>query len=283
MTESDIYQKHLEKMYDLHGSGEGAVLSYIKRNMMRFEKGGAKGFLPVRKFAELGFNRVLKEMAERGLDFRLIKVKGITLPQTVLDDYLERAKWYDPDCLKEIIQNGHYDQEDLANSYIKLCHLHKEALENNDKTIDCLSLDVVTDAFLKEGMDFSHLTTDGEVPFYALCSVYDKAKSVKEIPNIEAYEKMVFACIKKGLDQGVDLNVVDKNYRTGFSVKSGELKGLFVRYQQTVEDKRLLDLFVIVEQLAKGAVESQMIQKISSHITQLKKDIINSRKRMNIR
>ncbi|MBQ3034920.1 MAG: hypothetical protein IJD25_02580, partial [Alphaproteobacteria bacterium] len=135
-----------------------------------------------------------------------------------------------------------------------------------------------TDVFLKEGMDFSSLV-EGKVPFYALCGIYDTFKS-KKIDVSESYQKLIVSCIQKGLDRDVDLNVVDKHNKTGFSFKSMELKSKFVRYQAIKDNERLLDLFVIVDQLAKGEKEAVSFQKITKHITQLQKDIMNAKKRM---
>ncbi len=274
---SDIYQIHLNKMYDLHGSGEGAVLSYMKRNMLSFEGVEENKGLFVKLFCELGFDRVLKEMGDRGFDFRVIKEEdGSSL--TVLDAYLKQARWYDPDCLKVIIDAGKYNKEDIARSFIKVCDLHKESLQNKTKEINCLNLDVVLDVALKEGMDLSSLV-EGRVPFYALCDVYDFIKH-KKMTVSPSYQKMLVSCIQKGLDLDVDLNVVDDNNRTGFSFSSMELKAKFVRYQSIKDDERLLDLFMIVDQLANGQVEKASTQKIAKHIKQLQKDIFNARKRM---
>ena len=133
---SDIYQIHLKKMYDLHGSGEGAVLSYIKRNMLSFEgvKENKSSF--VNLFAELGFDRVLKEMGDRGFDFHFIEKEEVNSSQTVLDDYLKQARWYDPDCLKVIIDAGQYSQDEVAQSFITVCDLHKESLQNKTKEMN---------------------------------------------------------------------------------------------------------------------------------------------------
>ncbi len=278
MTENDIYQKHLNHMYELHGVGEGAILSYMKRNLLSFEKEAGKGSLPILFFAECGFDRVLKEMSTRGLDFRTIKEEGSVAPKTVLDDYLEQAKWYDADCLHVIINAGNYSKEDLAKSFIKLCNLHKEHIQTKEKKTGCLNLDIVTDVFLKEGFEFS-LLANGKVPFYALCDIYD-LMSTKKIEISESYQKMIVSCIQKGLDAGVDLNVVDENFRTGFSFKSMELKSKFVRYQSIKDDERLLDLFMVVEGLLKGDVAPDAPQKIAKHVHQLRKDISNAKKRM---
>lgn len=276
MIENDISQKHLDQMSELCWSSEGAVLSYIKRNMLSFKNlNGEKASL-IRRFAENGFDRVLSEMADRDLNLYDLNQEGES--QTLLDDYLKYAKWYDPDCLSVIITKGHYSKDDLAKSFINVCEAHINNLQSEDKEIECLNLDIVTDVFLKEGMDFSSLV-EGKVPFYALCGIYDTFKS-KKIDVSESYQKLIVSCIQKGLENNVDLNVVDKHNKTAFSFKSMELKSKFVRYQAIKDNERLLDLFVIVDQLAKGEKEAVSFQKITKHITQLQKDIMNAKKRM---
>ena len=74
MSETGLYQKQLREMYDLRGNGEGAVLSYIKRNFITFEKGNTlNNESIVAFFADYGFDKVLREMASREMDFYAAK------------------------------------------------------------------------------------------------------------------------------------------------------------------------------------------------------------------
>lgn len=179
MQKKEKYLSHLMKMYDLCSEGEGCVLSYIKRNMLRFDEESEQNAYFIRAFGNFSFSRVLKEMGERGMDFKNIKKEGVLSSDLVLDDYLERVKKYDEKCLNAILEVGNYTPEELAKSYIKVCQLHKKSIENNDDLIECKHLEIVTDSFLKKGMDFSCLTSEGEVPFYALCELYDVATTTK--------------------------------------------------------------------------------------------------------
>lgn len=278
MTEMSIYSKQLAEMNELKDNSEGAVLSYMKRKMVSFEKGDVSGFSPVNVFASLGYNRVLEEMADRGFDFYSVTIEGAKQEKTVLDDYLEKAKWYDPDCLDVIITRGGYTNDDLAGSFINLCQQHQSAFKDNQDAISCWNLDVILDSFLKNGMNASTVVS-GHIPFHELCMLYDMVKKSKKDIVSSCYQKMIASCLQKCLDSGVDLNAIDEDNRTAFSYSDMEMKSRFVRHQKMIEDKRLLDLFLIVEQLAKGPVEPALIQKMTGHIAQLKKDIMNNQKR----
>lgn len=279
MQEFKLSLSNLSKMYELHTQGESGVLAYMKENDLTFEKMDRKEMYFFRAFAEMGFAGVLKEMSARGADFKNLKVDEKTSFETVLDNYLERAKIYNPNSLNVILSAGNYSPDELAEAYIKVCKLHQESIENNDNLIECKNLDVLTGVFLNKGMKFSCLTKNGVVPFYALCELYDAATLTKGFQAPESYEKMLDSCVQKGLNADVDLNVVDKNGHTGFMFKHKGLKSKFVRFQYLKDDERLLDLFLIVDQLVKGSVEPQLVTKMQKHIKQIQSDIQNGKKR----
>jgi len=282
MSETGLYQKQLREMYDLRGNSEGAVLSYIKRHFMTFDKGNVVDSKSiVAFFADYGFDRVLKSFAEGKMDFKNLKSveTGEILEETVLDNCLRVVKGYDSDCLNVIIKEGMYSQTDLAKSFICLCQLHQRAIKEEAQTVNCFCLDSVFEVFLDNKMDLNE-SVEGKIPFHAICDLYSVAKKQKMNP---AYQKMLAACVQRCLDEGADLNAVDSNNRTAFSINDMEMKSKFVRFQKMKEDKRLLDLFLVVDYLEKqlqqqGACSSGI--DLSKHIVSLKKDIAHYAKRM---
>ena len=278
MSETGLYQKQLREMYDLRGNGEGAVLSYIKRNFITFEKGNTlNNESIVAFFADYGFDKVLREMASREMDFYAAKEVGSLekMGKTVLDQYLMEAKWYDKDCLDLILSVGSYKSCDMARSFMNICEIQQQIVRTNASKIAGLNMHAVVDSFLENGLDLDE-EVDGRLPFHSLCALYSDAKKQNVSP---VYQKMLAACVQRCLDADVDLNAVDSKNRTAFSVNDIEMKSRFVRYQKLKEEKRLLDLFMVVDQLIQGGVTVESADLLKTHIVSLKKDISNYAKR----
>ena len=278
MTETGLYQKQLHEMYDLRGNGEGAVLSYIKRNFITFEKGNTlKDVSIVASFADCGFDRVLHEMAGRGMDFHDAREVGVLekTGKTVLDQYLMVAKWYDKDCLDLIIEAGSYQSCDMARSFMNICDAHQQIVRTDVTPIVGLNMYVVLDSFLEKGMDLNE-QVDGKLPFHTLCNLYAEAKKQNTPP---IYQKMLASCVQRCLDGDVDLNAVDSKNRTAFSITDMEMKSRFVRHQKMKEEKRLLDLFMVMDQLIQGQVSKESADLVKKHISSLKRDVFNYSKR----
>ncbi len=276
------YQKQLSEMYELRGNGQGAVLSYIKRNFMRFDLGNeGDSILPIVAFAELGFDRVLTEMAERGLDFHHLKnIKtGLKQSENPLNQYLKKASWYDPDCLDVIIRAGKYTSQELAYSFISLCKEHKKLIEQGLLKTACVDLKTVFDSFLTHQMNLNE-HVEKTMPFHALCDLYNTVKMPKYANNIpESYGQMLATCLDIALNNGADLNAVDGENRTAFSFNNMEMKAKFARFQKMKEDKRLLDLFMIMNQVLTGDETDESKALIKKHIADLQQDVLNYAKR----
>ena len=278
MSDTGLYQKQLREMYDLRGNGEGAVLSYIKRNFITFEKGNTlKDGSIITFFADYGYDKVLKEMACRGMDFYEAKEVGSSekIGKTVLDQYLMSAKWYDKDCLDLIITAGTYKSDDMARSFMNICDVQQQIVRTDASKIVGLNMHMVIDSFLENGLDLNE-EVDERLPFHALCTLYAEAKKQNTPP---AYQKMLASCVQRCLDADVDLNAVDSKNRTAFSINDIEMKSRFVRHQKMKEEKRLLDLFMVVDQLIQGGVTKESADLLKTHIVSLKRDVFNYSKR----
>lgn len=275
---ADLYKKNLLKISALHDLGEGAVRSFIKRHFMTFDEGNVVDSKSIiSEFADYGFDRVLKSFAEGKMDFKSLKSveTGAVLEETVLDNCLRVVKGYNPDCLNVIIKEGMYSKTDLTKSFIHLCQLHQSAIKENAQTINCFHLDSVFEVFLDNGMDLNE-DVDGQLAFHALCDLYVVAKKQNMAP---AYQKMLKECVQRCLDEDVDLNAVDSKNRTAFSINDMEMKSRFVRFQKMKEDKRLLDLFMIMNQVLTGGVTDESKALVKKHIVDLQQDVSNYAKR----
>lgn len=279
------YQKQLIKLCDLHGVGEGAVLSFIKREFMTFEQGNVlDGESLITLFATYGFGRVLKEFSNNKMDFKELKSveTGEVLNGTVLDDYLLKAKYYDPDFLDMIIKAGGYSSKELGESFIKLCRMYEKALNTEHFQNNTLNLQPVLMCFYKNGMEFT--TSETEVfPFHAFCSLYSSAKKKGISP---AVQEMLNSCMQEFLDRDVDLNAIGPDNKTAFSFNDMEMKSRFVRHQKAKEDKRLLDLFMIMDQVVQwmdkkdsNSISDEQKNMLKGHILSLKKDVSTYQKR----
>lgn len=279
---ADLYKKNLLKISALHDLGEGAVRSFIKRHFMTFDEGNVVASKSIiSEFADYGFDRVLKSFAEGKMDFKSLKSveTGAVLEETVLDNCLRVVKGYDPDCLDVIIKAGKYTSQELATSFILLCKKHKELIEKGLLQTACMDLKTVFDSFLAHQMDLNE-HVEKTMPFHALCDLYNTAKMPKYVNNIpESYGKMLATCLDMALDGGADLNAVDGENRTAFSFNNMEMKAKFARFQKMKEDKRLLDLFMIMNQVLTGDVTDESKALIKKHITDLQKDVMVYAKR----
>ncbi len=279
---ADLYKKNLLKISALHDLGEGAVRSFIKRHFMTFDEGNVVDSKSIiSEFADYGFDRVLKSFAEGKMDFKSLKSveTGAVLEETVLDNCLRVAKGYDSDCLDVIIKAGKYTSQELATSFILLCKKHKELIEKGLLQTACMDLKTVFDSFLAHQMDLN-AHAENTMPFHALCDLYNTAKTSKYANNVpESYGKMLATCLDIALNNGADLNAVDGEYKTAFSFNNMEMKSKFVRFQKMKEDKRLLDLFMIMNQVLTGGVTDESKALVKKHIADLQQDVSNYAKR----
>ena len=273
------YKKQLLKISDLHGCGEGAVRSFIERTFIEdFSKGNVvEGKSIIAEFADYGFDNVLKVFADRKMDFKSLKSveTGELLEGTVLDNCLSQLKGYDPDCLNFIIKAGGYTKTDLAKSFMKLCQLHQETIKENVQKVNCLHLDSAFDILLQNGLDLNEIV-DGRIAFHSLCELYSFAK---KNDSSSCYREMLENSMQRMLDNDADVNAVDDFGKTAFSFNDMEMKSRFVRHHRVKEEKRMLDLFMIVGSLLDKLEDNEHKPLVEAHIQTIKRDMASYAKR----
>lgn len=177
------------------------------------------------------------------------------------------------DVFEKVVDDVLKNDEKVATFFITLCDMHKQTISNGG-SVDENVVPVLFNRLADAGFSFMTKNNVGRIAFHALCALF----SEKKLP--ETYREKLRPVIQRAMDLGVDLNEVDANSMTAFAFANMEMKGNFVRHQKSLEDKRLLDMFLILKQVLEDKVDKkEALPLIHEHIQKLQKEVYRNQVR----